>query len=130
MSLYQIIKYIHVITAVVSISGFFLRGVWMVRQSPMLQKRPVKVIPHVNDTLLLVSALIMVFMSAQYPFVADWLSAKVIGLVVYILLGMVALKWGATPGIRVTAWLLALLTFAYIVSVALTRSPAGFLAGI
>jgi uncharacterized membrane protein SirB2 len=70
----------------------------------------------------------MVFMSAQYPFVQSWLSAKVIALVIYILLGMVALKRGRSRKVRITAWLLAIVTFAYIVAVAMTRSPLGILA--
>ena len=127
MSTYILIKYIHVITALLSISGFLLRGLWMWQQSPMLQRKPVKVLPHVNDTILLTSALILMFMSAQYPFVLDWLTAKVLALLVYILLGMVAFRWGKTRGIKIAAWLLAVLTFSYIVSVAVTRSTAGFL---
>ena len=127
MSTYIFIKYIHIITALLSISGFLLRGLWMLQESPMLQRRPAKILPHVNDTLLLGSALVLMFMSAQYPFVLDWLTAKVLALLVYILLGMVALRWGRTRGVKLAAWLLALLTFGYILSVALTRSVTGFL---
>lgn len=126
MSLYLLIKYIHVATVVLSISGFTLRGIWMLQASPMLQLPLVRRLPHVNDTLLLASALIMVFMSSQYPFVIDWLTAKVVALLVYILLGMVAFKWGHSRGVKISAWLLALLTFAYIVSVAMSRSVGGF----
>lgn len=128
MSLYLLIKYVHMVTVLLSISGFILRGVWMLQASPMLRQPLVRRLPHVNDTLLLASALIMVFISGQYPFVIDWLTAKVLALLVYILLGMVAFKWGRSPRVKVGAWLLALLTFAYIVSVAMSRSVMGFLA--
>jgi len=127
MSLYLFIKYIHMLTALLSISGFILRGIWMLQSSPMLQQPLVRRLPHVNDTLLLLSALLMVFISGQYPFVLDWLTAKVVALLVYILLGMVAFKWGGSRGVKTTAWLLAILTFAYIVSVAVSRSVGGFL---
>ena len=130
MSIYLGIKYLHMACAALSISGFILRGIWMWRQSPLLQRRPVKILPHIIDTLLLASALLMVFMSAQYPFVQHWLTAKVLALIVYILLGMVALKWGRTQPVRIIAWLLALLTFGYIVAVALNRSTLGFLVNI
>lgn len=93
----------------------------MLRESDMLQQRWVKVLPHIVDTLLLSSALIMVFWSAQYPFVQPWLTAKVLALLAYIGLGTVALKRGKTKAVRIWAFVTALATFAYIVAVALTK---------
>ncbi|MCW9012510.1 MAG: SirB2 family protein [Gammaproteobacteria bacterium] len=129
MTFYLLLKYLHIVCAVVSISGFLLRGLWLIQQSPMLQKHWVKKLPHKIDALLLFSALAMVYLSEQYPFVLDWLTVKVLMLIVYILLGMVALRWGKTRSIRITAWFLAVLCFFFIVSVALTRQPLGYLAG-
>lgn len=120
---YLTIKHVHVTCAALSITLFFMRGVWMLRDSPLLQQRWVRIVPHVVDTLLLASALTMVVWSAQYPFVQDWLTAKVIALLVYIGLGTVALKRGRTRGVRAAAFVAALLVFAYIVKVALTRQP-------
>jgi uncharacterized membrane protein SirB2 len=57
------------------------------------------------------------------PFVFPWLTAKVLALVVYILLGSVALKRGKSLAIRATAYVAALLVFGYIVAVALTKNP-------
>lgn len=96
----------------------------MLLDSSMLQRRWVKLVPHVVDTLLLVSALVLVFWSAQYPFVQAWLTAKVLALIAYIVLGTIALKRGKTKGVRTFAWFAALATFAYIVAVALTRQAA------
>ena len=93
----------------------------MLLDSPMLQQRWVRVVPHVVDTLLLTSALVLVFWSAQYPFVQTWLTAKVLALVAYIVLGTIALKRGKSKGVRSFALLAALATFAYIVAVAQTR---------
>jgi uncharacterized membrane protein SirB2 len=118
---YLAIKYLHITSVALSGSFFLLRGFWMLRESDMLQQRWVKVLPHIIDTLLLSSALIMVFWSAQYPFVQPWLTAKLIALIAYIGLGTVALKRGKTKAVRTWAWLAALATFAYIVAVALTR---------
>ena len=95
----------------------------MLRESDMLQQRWVKIVPHIVDTLLLASALVMVVWSAQYPFVQPWLTAKLIALVLYIVLGTVALKRGKTKAVRSWALVGAMLTFAYIVAVALTRQP-------
>ena len=118
---YLAIKHLHITFAVVSGSFFMLRGLWMLLDSPLLQRRWVKVVPHVVDTLLLSSALVLVFWSGQYPFVQNWLTAKVLALVAYIVLGTIALKRGKTRGVRAFALLAALATLAYIVAVALTR---------
>ena len=94
----------------------------MLLDSPLLQRRWVKVVPHVVDTLLLTSALGLVFWSGQYPFVQTWLTAKVLALLAYIVLGTIALKRGKTKGVRTFALLAALAVFTYIVAVALTRN--------
>jgi uncharacterized membrane protein SirB2 len=122
MNLYGFIKVIHVSCVVLSISGFVLRGIWLMRDSLLLQHRYTKRLPHVVDTLLLASALVMVFMSGQYPFVENWLTAKVVALLVYISLGFVAMRFGKTKRVRITTWALAILVFGYIVAVALSRS--------
>lgn len=121
---YLAIKHLHITFAALSGSFFLLRGLWMLAESPMLQRRWVKVVPHVVDTLLLGSALVLVFWSGQYPFVQTWLTAKVLALIAYIVLGTIALKRGKTKGVRTFALLAALATFAYILAVALTRQAA------
>jgi len=120
------LKTIHVATVAISYSLFFLRGVWMLMDSPLLARRWVRVIPHVNDTLLLAAAIWMTVLLHQYPGTHAWLSAKLAGLVVYILLGMLALRPGRSKRARATAWLAAQLVFGYIVAVALTHSALPF----
>lgn len=90
--MYLQLKYLHVSCVVLSGIGFVLRGLWMIAESPMLSRRWVRVAPHVVDTLLLGSAITMVVISSQFPFAKGWLTAKLIGLVVYILCGTMALK--------------------------------------
>lgn len=121
---YLAVKHLHITFAVLSGSFFVLRGLWMLNDSALLRRRWVKVVPHVVDTLLLGSALVMVFWSGQYPFVKPWLTAKVLALVLYIVLGTLALKRGKTRGVRTFALLAALATFFYIVAVALTRQAS------
>jgi uncharacterized membrane protein SirB2 len=120
---YTALKYAHVSCVVLSGTGFLLRGLWMMQASPMLARRWVRVLPHVVDTMLLASAIALAVVSGQYPLVHGWLTAKVFGLVAYIVLGTIALKRGRTPGIRIAAFCGALLVFAYIVAVAITKSP-------
>jgi uncharacterized membrane protein SirB2 len=120
---YLALKHLHVTCVVLSGLGFGLRGWWMLRESPLRQHRLTRVMPHIVDTLLLGSALSMAWMSGQYPFVNSWLTAKFFGLLAYILLGTMALKRGRSKAIRARYFGLAVLAYAYIVSVALTRHP-------
>lgn len=120
---YLAVKHLHVTCAALSGSLFLLRGLWMLHAPALLQRRWIRIAPHLIDTLLLGSALAMVFWSGQYPFVQPWLTAKVIALVLYIGLGTVALKRGKTRALRLGAFIAALAVFGYIVAVALTRQP-------
>lgn len=127
VSAWESIKAVHVGCVVLSGAGFLLRGFWMLKGSPLLSSRAARVVPHLVDTVLLASALLLAAMSAQYPFVQAWLTAKVLGLVAYIVLGSIALKHARSRRVRVAALLAAVATFAYIVAVALTRDPRGWL---
>ena len=89
--------------------------------------RLVKSLPHAIDTVLLLSALTLAWMLGITPLSAPWLMAKVCGLVVYIGLGVVALRAGVSTGVRLAAWIGALVTVGWIVSVAITKSPLGVL---
>lgn len=123
---YLALKHLHVTCVVLSGLGFCLRGWWMLRESPLRQHRLAKILPHIVDTLLLGSALTLAWWSGQYPFAQGWLTAKLCGLLAYILLGSMALKRGKTRQSRAGYFGLALLAYTYIVSVALTRNPLPF----
>ena len=129
MPTYLAFKHLHLTTVVLSFALFTLRGLWMLTDSPQLQRRWVRIVPHLIDTVLLASAIGLTLILQHYPFVNGWLTAKVLVLIAYIILGSIALKRGPTKAIRATAWVAALTTFGYIVSVALTHDPRGFLAG-
>ena len=130
LAAYVALKWVHVLCVVLSGAGFVLRGVWMLRASPLLARRVVRIAPHGVDSVLLASAIALVALSGQYPWSVAWVGAKVGGLLLYIALGMVALRRGATRRVRAGAFCAALAVFAWIVSVALTRHPAGFLVAV
>jgi uncharacterized membrane protein SirB2 len=125
---YLLLKHLHVTCVVLSISGFVARGIWMMQESPWLQKKWVRVAPHVIDTILLVSAILLAMQIRQYPFVQGWLTAKVLALIAYIVVGAVGLKYGRTKKIRIAAWLVAIAIFVYIVLVALSHQVLPFVA--
>ncbi|MFZ6848035.1 SirB2 family protein [Undibacterium sp. RuRC25W] len=124
---YQTIKHIHITCAMLSGSLFFIRGCWTFAGSRMLEKRWVNIAPHLIDTLLLTTALIMVAWSQQYPFVTNWITAKISALFLYIMLGSLALKRGKTKNIKITTFIMALTIFFYIIAVAITKQVLPFL---
>lgn len=124
---YPLVRGLHVGCVVLSLSLFALRGALMLAEAPIRRHRVLRVAPHLIDTVLLGSALSLSVMLHQYPFVHGWLTAKVLALLAYIVLGSIALKRGRTRRIRVLALLGATLSAAFIVGAALNRSPWGLL---
>lgn len=124
---FLLFKTLHVSCAALSFTLFFLRGIWSFNDAPIMRQRWVEVVPHVVDTLLLANALALAFTIEQYPFVDAWLTAKFFGLILYIMLGSVALTPGRSKTIRISAWLAALAVFIYIVLVATTHNPLPFI---
>lgn len=120
---YLAIKHLHMSAAILSGLLFFVRGIWMLRESPLLKRRWVRVVPHVIDTVLLASAITIAIWSSQYPFTHAWLTVKLFALFAYIVLGSVALKRGKTKPVRTAAFVAALAVFGYIIKVAVTRQP-------
>jgi uncharacterized membrane protein SirB2 len=119
---YLLARHVHQAAVGITLALFLLRGAWMLSGSPWLQRRWVRVLPHVNDTVLLAAALYMTALIGLH----DWIVAKIVGLVVYIGLGTVALKRGPTKAIRTGAFLAALIAFGYVVAVALTKRVLPF----
>jgi uncharacterized membrane protein SirB2 len=127
---YTTVKFIHQSAVVVSFAGFFARGIGALREAAWVRGRAARRLPHLVDTVLLASAIALAWMLRLSPLDAPWLLAKIIGLLLYIGLGMLALKPLRPAPLRVTAFVAALVTFAYIVSVAVSKDPAGLLAWI
>ncbi len=120
---YLTLKYVHITSVVISYTLFLLRGIWMLRVSPLLQQRWVKITPHINDTILLLSAVTMAVIAHRNPLVEHWLAAKIIGLLIYIILGYTAFRLAKMRQTKIIVWVLAQIVFAYIVLVALTKNP-------
>lgn len=123
MHTYAIAKHIHMAAAATSGAFFVLRGLWLMYESKLNDAKLVKVLPHVIDTVLLVSALTLVALMGSLP---TWVEVKVIALFVYIGLGMAAFR-ASGQGTRLLFFFLALFTFGFIISVAITKNPHGFL---
>lgn len=120
----------HVTFVALSIALFMLRGGLMLAGSPLARAPVLRVLPHAVDTLLLASALWLLSVLHLPFFQTPWLVAKVAGLVAYITLGTLALRPGRSRGVRVAAFVAALVTVGWIVSVAVRHDPRGFLAAM
>ena len=90
--MYPMLKHFHLTFVGITVILFLLRFFWLQRQSPMLQKKWVKIVPHINDTLLLISAIALIVYLGIYPFQTAWLTDKLVGLVGYIVFAAIALK--------------------------------------
>jgi uncharacterized membrane protein SirB2 len=125
---YGVLKTVHQSAVVISFAGFVARGVGMLLDAGWIRQRAARTLPHLVDTVLIVSAIWLAWMLRLSPTNAPWIAAKIVGLLAYIALGMVALRFGRTKAVRAAAWVAALLTFAYIVSVAFTKDARGIAA--
>lgn len=126
MSAFFLTLDLHILTVVVSISLFVLRFYWKYSGSVMLQKRWVKILPHLNDTILMVSGIVLMVMTRLYPFTpqGSWMTEKLLGVILYILLGFVALsKKPRSQKVRWIAFILAVACFYLIVKVAIIKLP-------
>ena len=124
---YAQIKFVHVCAVIFSGSLFAFRGALMLARSQLANAAFLRVISYAIDTTLLTAALMLVTILHQYPFVQAWLTAKVLLLVAYIVLGTFALKRGRTRRVQVTCYFAAMFVFAFIVSIARAHDAWGIL---
>jgi uncharacterized membrane protein SirB2 len=124
---YATIKLLHQSAVTLSGLGFFARGIGSLSGASWTQSRLAKRLPHMVDTVLLLSAVTLAAMLRLNPAHAPWLMAKILGLLLYIGLGMVALRPRFEWKTRTTAWILALVVLGWIASVAVLKNPWGFI---
>lgn len=121
--LYTALKHLHVLTVGITLALFLWRGLLMLNDSEGRQAGWLRVVPHLNDTLLLTTAIAMILVGGLSLTDNPWLLAKIVGLLAYIGLGTVALKRGRTRSIRLKAFIAALGFFAYLLAVAISKQP-------
>lgn len=117
------IKEIHILCALGSFTLFVLRGLWAFREPRRLGSVWARIVPHVNDTVLLTTGVLLALIIHQYPGTDPWLTAKMVALLIHILLGALVFRGRLPLRLRVGAWVGSLLAFLYIVAVAFTRQP-------
>jgi len=122
---YLQILWTHIGCVIASGSLFFVRGCMMLAGLATANHIALRRISVVIDSLLLAAAITLTTIIHQYPFVQAWLTVKLVLLVVYIVLGVFALRRGRTRAIRAACFAAAMIAFLFIVSVARTHDPLG-----
>jgi uncharacterized membrane protein SirB2 len=125
VNLYVSLYYLHILAVCFSGGFFLVRVIWMWVESPLLEAKFTRIAPHINDTVLLGAAIGLAILTQQYPITHDWLTVKLVALLLYIGLGMFALRRAPTKAMRGTLCIAAILIFGFMVSVALTHHPLG-----
>lgn len=124
---YLALKQAHVALALVSIAGFAVRWHWKRTGHWLAATRAVRILPHLVDTLLLAAGVAMAVQIGQYPLTHPWLTAKIAGLLIYILLGITAMRARRGSRTSLVAFIAALLVFGWIASIARSKSAWGFI---
>jgi len=126
--MFTTLKFLHVSSVILSATGFLLRGWWTFQQSSAMKNKLVSVMPHVVDTILLISGIGMLVVLRLPVLQQPWLLAKFAALPVYIVLGAIALRHGRSQSVRRMAFVMAVLTLLYIIGAAIRHSPMSWLA--
>lgn len=123
---YLPLKHFHLLTVVITAVMLVVRFWWLLRRPAMLQQRWVRILPHANDTLLLLSGVMLVMITHLYPFTPQGarLTQKLVGVIIYIALGFVVLGRRPKPlKVRWAAFIVALLALAAVIHLAVTKIP-------
>lgn len=125
---YTQIKWMHVAAVLASGSLFLLRGLLLqTGQQRLAMAAPVRYLSYSIDSVLLTAALMLLTILPHAVFANGWLTVKLVLLVVYVVLGSFALKRAQTPRVRLMCYLLALLVFGFMLSIARSHHPLGAL---
>jgi uncharacterized membrane protein SirB2 len=124
---YLQIKAVHVAAVVASGALFAVRGALVLAGVRWAMAAPLRYLSYSIDTVLLTAAMMMLTALKLNPFVLPWLATKLALLVIYVVLGSLALKRARSPRARALFYAAALATFAFMYSVARAHHPLGIL---
>lgn len=114
---------VHLSCVALSIGLFALRAGLALAGRSWRSVAALRVLPHLNDTLLFVAGVMLCVITRQWPWEQPWLAAKLLTLVAYVVLGARALRPDLGTRVRAVRVALALAAAGAIVVQALTRQP-------
>ncbi|MEO7067339.1 MAG: SirB2 family protein [Rhodanobacter sp.] len=130
LELYPQIKWVHIACVLASGALFAWRGLLIqLGRVGVAQAAPVRWLSYAVDSSLLIAGLLLVSILPGAMFANGWLSTKLVLLLVYVVLGTLALKRARTPRARRYFYITALLTYLYMLGVARMHHPLGWLHG-
>ena len=121
------LKYVHIVCVAASFALFFVRGLWIIRSYPQSQERWARILPHVVDTALVISAVWLLFSSPQKGWPGDWLTIKLLLIAAYVALAQYVFHVARGLVTRMLLWVMALLVFLFVTTVAVLHDPRGIL---
>ncbi len=121
----MLLKYLHISSVAASFAFFVIRGIWTLRAYPPAPEPWVRIVPHAVDAVMLTSALAMLYMLPSKGWPGDWMTVKILLLAAYVVLSLFVLKWFRVRALKFVTWILALLVFLFITSVAVLQHPMG-----
>ena len=127
---YPQIKQFHILLALLSGAIFALRGAFALAGMRWPQALPVKWLSYTIDTCLLTAALMLLTILPWAMFGNGWLLTKIVLIVVYVVLGVFAMRPGRRQRTRALCYAVALLVFATIYGIARAHQPLGWLAAV
>lgn len=127
IAFYLQIKLVHVLAVLASGSLFALRGAALLAGQRWAMATPLRYLSYSIDTVLLTAALMLLTILPRGMFANGWLALKLVLLVVYVVLGSLALKRARSDRAHRIAYGAALLTYLYMLGVARTHHPLGWL---
>ncbi len=130
LEFYAEVRLVHISAALASGGLFLLRGLALFSGFTWGKAAPLRYLSYAIDTVLLTAALMLMTIVQQYPFVDAWLTVKVLAVVAYVALGIVAFRIGRSRPLGPISWVAALAVFGFIYSVARAHDPLGFVAGL
>lgn len=120
---YIVLKQLHLSCITLTFLLFNLRAIGHLFGATWVQQKWLHVVPHMVDTVLLVTGILLAVQLQQYPFVDAWLTAKFFALIAYIIFGSLTLKHAPSWQTQLLSYMAALLAFSYLVSTALLHHP-------
>ena len=125
---YPQIKQFHIFIALLSGSLFAVRGAFALAGARWPRALPVKWLSYAIDTSLLTAAMMLLTILPWAMFANGWLLTKILLIVAYVVLGVLAMRPHRTRRARALYYAAALLVFAAIYGIARAHHPLGWLA--
>lgn len=124
--MYEIVKHVHITAVMLSILVFIGRFVLLQFAPRIGNHKVLKIVPHILYTVLLISAVVLCSLIGVYPLGDMWATQKLIGLLVFAVIGLYSTKWAKTKSMAWGGFFIVLVFFMMTLHVAFSKQPLFF----